>query len=182
MPQLAQGRDKHEQSGPSPTRGHRADKPHANARKHTRRCARRAQSHPDYGHSDGCAVQVVLAGRYRAPRPGVASTDPADDGIWWLEASVLVARRVVRLVARLARLAARLVARLAMRLAAKLAARHHRLGKNAERTLVRRTKTVTNGGPVNNLGGLEQSSLRSLYVSSMYSTVSRWPTCHGARE
>ena len=59
---------------------------------------------------------------------------------------------MVRLVARLARLAARLVARLAMRLAAKLAARHHRLGKNAERTLVRRTKTVTNGGPVNNLG------------------------------
>ena len=50
--------------------GHRADKPHATARKHTRRRARRAQSHPYYGHGGGRAVDVALAGRCRAPGAG----------------------------------------------------------------------------------------------------------------
>ena len=61
VPQLAQTRDKH---GPLGLGGRRADKPHSNARKHTRRHGRRAQSHPHCGHGGSWAVQVVLAGRY----------------------------------------------------------------------------------------------------------------------
>ena len=61
VPPLAQTRDKH---GPLGLGGRRADKPHSNARKHTRRHGRRAQSHPHCGHGGSWAVQVVLAGRY----------------------------------------------------------------------------------------------------------------------
>ena len=61
VPQLAQTRDKH---GPLGLGGRRGDKPHSNARKHTRRHGRRAQSHPHCGHGGSWAVQVVLAGRY----------------------------------------------------------------------------------------------------------------------
>ena len=51
--------------------GHRAARPHANARKLTRTRARGAQSHPHYGHGGGRAVEVALAGRCRAPGAGV---------------------------------------------------------------------------------------------------------------